>query len=1383
MSGTDIIILSFKLKFYGTNSITGSTSSRVTVQLDGSDIFSGQKGVVSVPAGQQDYNASEWKTYNIILTGGTSTSKITFRGTSSNYAYMIDDVVVTKASMPSVATTTPPSVINFTNATLGGTITATGLPITESGIVWSTTNTDPTVADTKVATDPLVVSGAISANITGLTAGGTYYYNTYVITPAGTVYGTASSFTTPIPDYKLTSSPIPLDFGTVTINTSSVLAYSVSGKELSPASGNITVTAPAGFTISTASNGTFTSSLDLPYTSSTLASTTIYVKYSPIVPFVTESGTISLSGGGVTSDFIINQTVSGSGKLVAPANASNVGNDFWLGFGYHTSMSNSNPSSSSAANLSLYISAADKDATIIVEIPGMGGAFTPIEVFVPAGTVQEVTGFPIAGAKNPGNELDSRLYFTGITNRAIHVYSKDGTPVSVWMYTYSSDNSAAGSMVFPTNTWNNSYSVQAYGNNTNSGVPNSFFFVIAEEDNTEIEITPTVDILSDATTNIFAVTDGSPAPIVAYPAGVPFTITLNRGQVFNAMSSFSGNVGLDLSGTTVKSTNCKKIAVFGGNGRVLVDVGDGAVPPKFGSTGSDNLIQQMFPKVAWGTKYYTTPTKHMEFNRFRISIDDPSTQVWVNDPTRTPANALTNLTNGYYQYDSNQPLIIESDKPISVTQFIAAQGYATGKSGAGPSEYGMNGIGDPEMIILSPAQQAINKVTVYSPSFKNGKTPAGAYINVVIPKSGLNSFKLDLTTNPDQLVDTGASSYDGVALDPAAALIPIIDAFKPYANDANYYFAKFKVDFPNAHTLTSDVAFNAIAYGTNDGESYGFNAGTQVNDLTAPLILNNPFGDSLNSLNSSKPLTTCKGTEVAFSATLPFPNVDGKEIVFSYGNNPNITPNLNDTIKNPVLSNTFEFNGKTYYVYKLAQKHIYNENGDYSVDVQFFDPSPTNSCGNEEGTVKSISYPVKVRDGVVADFDMVYNTCINNTVTVTDKSTTSAGFEVVAWNWSTSGNTPLPVDQATVKNPVFTNPANNTTLTLKAINSIGCFKDATKTLPVTILPNVTFSALPTGICNSGASFQLTQASPAGGVYSGPGVTNVEGSYFFNPGATAVSTSQPNTITYTYTAANSCVDIKTQTISISRSETPVITAVAPLCINANAVNLAGTPTGGTWSGPGVSGATFNPTTAGVGNHIVTYSLGGTCSTPQTTTIVVNPLPTVSIEPITTTVPQNSQITLNASAPQGSTFLWSSLNSASLLSYLSSTTVEDPILRPATIGIVQYQVEATLLGCKNTADISVEVTGKCLDPMKGFTPNRDGYNDKWQVFAAEGCFTNVKVDVYNRWGALVYNNDRYDNSWQGEFKGKNLPDGTYYYIIRAKDGSGRTQTLTGNVTIIR
>src|SRR4030095_8491347 len=75
----------------------------------------------------------------------------------------------------------------------------------------------------------------------------------------------------------------------------------------------------------------------------------------------------------------------------------------------------------------------------------------------------------------------------------------------------------------------------------------------------------------------------------------------------------------------------------------------------------------------------------------------------------------------------------------------------------------------------------------------------------------------------------------------------------------------------------------------------------------------------------------------------------------------------------------------------------------------------------------------------------------------------------------------------------------------------------------------------------------------------------------------------------------------------------ITALGPFCVNASSQTLHGEPSGGTFSGPGVSCTSFSPSGAGVGTHTISYvvSVGVGCERTATTSVEVRALPTASI----------------------------------------------------------------------------------------------------------------------------------------------------------------------------
>jgi hypothetical protein len=93
-------------------------------------------------------------------------------------------------------TTAAPASLTVTSAVLGGNVTSDGgVSVTDRGVVYSTTNTSPTTANTKVQIGS--GTGSFSQTIAGLTPGTTYYVRTYAVNSVGTSYGSAVNFTTP----------------------------------------------------------------------------------------------------------------------------------------------------------------------------------------------------------------------------------------------------------------------------------------------------------------------------------------------------------------------------------------------------------------------------------------------------------------------------------------------------------------------------------------------------------------------------------------------------------------------------------------------------------------------------------------------------------------------------------------------------------------------------------------------------------------------------------------------------------------------------------------------------------------------------------------------------------------------------------------------------------------------------------------------------------------------------------------------------------------------------------------------------------------------------------------------------------------------------------
>lgn len=181
-------------------------------------------------------------------------------------------------------------------------------------------------------------------------------------------------------------------------------------------------------------------------------------------------------------------------------------------------------------------------------------------------------------------------------------------------------------------------------------------------------------------------------------------------------------------------------------------------------------------------------------------------------------------------------------------------------------------------------------------------------------------------------------------------------------------------------------------------------------------------------------------------------------------------------------------------------------------------------------------------------------------------------------------------------------------ITYTATNSFGCSSSGTTTIQVQALPTVTIGGLSTSYCLPTSQVVALAGFPAGGTFSGPGVSGNT----FNPTAAGLGA---KTVTYTYTNQYGCTNSTTANTTVNQTVANFTGLATSFCLNSAPVTLAGTPTGGIFTGAGISGSTFNPATAGVGGHNITYTVTNAatgCSGTITKYTVVHTLPNVSIQ---------------------------------------------------------------------------------------------------------------------------------------------------------------------------
>ncbi|MBC9932629.1 gliding motility-associated C-terminal domain-containing protein [Chitinophaga qingshengii] len=572
-------------------------------------------------------------------------------------------------------------------------------------------------------------------------------------------------------------------------------------------------------------------------------------------------------------------------QQLQPADSSNRGTRFWVGYGHHQFFTGDN-----SQQMVLYLNAKDS-ANVTVRVNGTSWVRT---YHIPANKTITTEVMPKGGSN------DARLLDEGWSDRGISIESD--IPIVAYAHIYGSASSGA-TMLLPVGTYGYDYyaltSRQNYSTDTYS-----WFYVMADYDNTTVEITPSVPTLTGR------------------PANQTFTVTLNKGEVYQVLGALqSGSEGYDVSGSHVRSIvnsdgKCFPVAVFSGSSRTGIGC-DGSA----GSSG-DNIIQQNFPSQAWGKKYLTAPTSidddaaSFMTNIYRVLVKDTATVVKVN------GIQLRGLINKrFYQYQSNTADYIEASQPVMVAQYMSSSGSCDNTWGDG----------DPEMIYISPLEQGIKAVGLYRNTVESINTN---YLTLIIPTGGLSSLRIDGTNLFDH-------TYAHPNLSGYTVVVKRWDAAAAQCN------------------VVSDSAFTAITYGLGSVESYGYNAGTLVKNLNILPAFSNVLNPSTGSNNTY----TCVKTPFRFSMLIP---VKPTVLTWKLSAVKNLTPAVDVVQNNPVPKDSITANERTYYRYVLPDDYVFSAPGTYYVPIQISHPD-IESCNNSFEAVLSIKViPAPVVDFTTA---------------------------------------------------------------------------------------------------------------------------------------------------------------------------------------------------------------------------------------------------------------------------------------------------------------------------------------------------------------------------------------------------------------------------------
>jgi len=545
----------------------------------------------------------------------------------------------------------------------------------------------------------------------------------------------------------------------------------------------------------------------------------------------------------------------------------------------------------------------------------------------------------------------------------------------------------------------------------------------------------------------------------------------------------------------------------------------------------------------------------------------------------------------------------------------------------------------------------------------------------------------------------------------------------PYIEGTSYYWRKDGTTIIKG-AVTSITVTEPGVYSLMESNS----CGAASSKKSVEFIIDHPI--SKFSITNNKPLNFCQGDSITFNAP--------------------VVPNATYIWK----KNGIPFgNGQP--------EQVIKEEGRYSVDL-------INACGvytssNQlQVTVMPAPEALEVTGG---------RGCTNSRITLSAKGVANGMYQ---WYTSEKGETAI----AGAINETFVTPALSTTTTYYVTASNGrCESEripvvaTVETVPAAF--TITFTGSST-ICY-GESAMLKVPSQEGIIYqwkkNGKSVSGAVDSIFY----------AAEDGTYTLEVRNSCGSKASANSVKVNVKSPIAPPIVQGSGSCEPTSLTLKAAGGSsnsyrWYD---SSASNEPIPNATGNTFVTPKLkvsktyyvsvmqGGCESAKVPVAALILPFPEANAGE-TQIIEAGQSVMLHGSG--GTTYEWEPATD------LSDPNIANPVASPKET--TTYRLTVTnQAGCQDTAHVLVLVE-KALTIPNAFSPNGDGVNDAWQIGNILE-FPGVKLEVFNRWGNKIYQNDSYQNEWNGTYRGSIIPVGTYFYIFTLPS----RRKLTGYLNVVQ
>ena len=139
-------------------------------------------------------------------------------------------------------------------------------------------------------------------------------------------------------------------------------------------------------------------------------------------------------------------------------------------------------------------------------------------------------------------------------------------------------------------------------------------------------------------------------------------------------------------------------------------------------------------------------------------------------------------------------------------------------------------------------------------------------------------------------------------------------------------------------------------------------------------------------------------------------------------------------------------------------------------------------------------------------------------------------------------------------------------------------------------------------------------------------------------------------------------------------------------------------------------------------------------------------------------------------------------------IDCTTCLDPLAVP--LGTTTYQLLVTdENGCTDIDEVTIRVnTERPVYAPNIFSPNKDGSNDFFNLFAGPGASRIEHLYIFDRWGNRVYNGQNillseYNDGWDGNYKGSPVNPGVFTWLAEIRFIDNKVFPYTGDITVIR